>query len=255
MIICSWNVNSVNARLPRVLSFLERCRPDIVCLQELKCTDEKFPLMEIQAQGYEVSLWGQKTYNGVAILSRQPQQNVHRGWRGDLSAQESRYISAQSDGIQVASLYVPNGREVQSDHYHYKLRWLSEAREATRSAANGVRPAFLLGDFNITPDDRDVHDPAAWHESILCSSAERQALRSLLQDGWVDVWRHLHAGEQAFSWWDYRNLSFPRNQGLRIDLILANRAALPRCQRAWIERDERKGDKPSDHAPVLVELS
>ena len=253
MIICSWNVNSINARLPRVIDFLKRTDPDVVCLQELKCTEEKYPWDAIKEAGYETVMRGQKTYNGVAILSKHDITDVSLGWDGE-DGTEARFIGGTVNGVRLSSLYVPNGRAVGDPHYDYKLRWLDQVRDLTESQAQSSMPSFLLGDFNITPDDRDVHDPQAWKDEVLCSSKERTSLQNYFDLGWKDSWRALNGEETTFSWWDYRNLSFPKNKGLRIDLILANEAGLNCCHRTWIDRDERKGQKPSDHAPVLAEL-
>lgn len=250
--IISWNVNSINVRLERLLGLLDREHPDFVCLQELKCSDDKFPFAAVQARGYHASVHGQKTYNGVAVLSKSPPELVSKGFASAALGEQARLISVRQNDLTVISAYVPNGQAVGSEKYSYKLNWLDQLTLHMRSSFGAADKVILAGDFNIAPGDLDVHDPDAWREQILCSSAERERLTSIMQAGYHDVLRDLSGQERHYSWWDYRMLAFQKNLGLRIDLILASaamRAGLISCR---IDRDERKGEKPSDHAPVIA---
>ncbi|HQY64232.1 MAG: exodeoxyribonuclease III [Myxococcales bacterium] len=258
MKIASYNVNSLRAREARVLAWLAKEAPDVLCLQELKLEEEKFPHLEIAALGYKAAVYGQKTYNGVAILSRHELTDVERGFGDGADDPQARFIAATTGGVRVMCAYMPNGESPSSDKYAYKLAWFDRLTRwlAPRLAGgSGAGRALLLGDYNVAPTDLDVHDPAAWAGSALCSAPERAAFQGLLDLGLVDTFRALHPEEKAFSWWDYRMLGFPKNRGLRIDHVLVTRDLMPRLTAAWIDRAERKGKQPSDHAPVLVELS
>jgi len=255
VILAAWNVNSLNVRLPRLLAWLAAVSPDVVCLQETKLEDSRFPMPEIEAAGYAAHPSGQKTYNGVAILARAglPVADVTTGIPG-FADEQKRVIAATVAGLRVVGVYVPNGQAVGSDKYHYKLAWFAALEQMLRAELERHPALAVAGDFNVAPDDRDVHDPALWEGQVLCSQPERAALRALLDAGLQDSFRLFEQPEKSFSWWDYRQLAFPKNRGLRIDLILLSSALAARCTASRIDRGERKGEKPSDHAPVRVEL-
>ncbi len=254
MRLASYNVNSLRAREARVLAWLAKESPDVLCLQELKLEEAKFPLLELAALGYKAAVFGQKSYNGVAILSKHELTDVERGFADGAEDAQARFIAATTNGVRVLCAYMPNGESVASDKYGYKLAWLDRlARWLAPRVAEGR--TVLLGDYNIAPTDLDTHDPGAWANSTLCSPPERAAFQRLLDLGFVDAFRQLHPEEPVFSWWDYQMLGFPKNRGLRIDHALLTRDLVPRLQGAWIDREERKGKQPSDHAPVLVELA
>ncbi len=254
MKIASWNVNSLNVRLPHVLQWLETARPDVLALQETKLVDEKFPVAEIEAAGYQVAYSGQKTYNGVALLSKYPIEDVITDVLG-LDDPQRRILGATINGVRILDLYVVNGQEVGSEKYAHKLHWLRKVHEyvAQDLAAHGNY--VVLGDFNIAPTDGDVHDPKVWHERILCSTPERDALQAILDLGFIDTFRLFEQEEKLFSWWDYRMNGFKRNLGLRIDLILANKSLAERCISSLIDKTPRGWERPSDHAPVIAEFS
>ncbi len=252
--VATWNVNSVRARLARVLAWLERQRPDVVCLQETKVVDDDFPAAEIAAAGYRAVVFGQKTYNGVAILAREEPADVVRGLPGDGPDAERRLIAATVGGVRVVGVYAPNGGEVGSDKYVFKLDWYRRLRAWLDAACDPAAELLICGDFNVAPDDRDVYDPVAWRGQTLCTDAEREALAGLAGWGLVDGLR-LHRQEGGlYTWWDYRAGAFHRGWGLRIDHFLLTRPLAARCTAVDIDRDERKGDKPSDHAPVIATL-
>lgn len=252
--VATWNVNSIKARLERALLWLDKVRPDIVCLQELKVQDEDFPRDEMAEAGYHAAVHGQRTYNGVAILSRSDVTDIRAGMQDDVPDPQARVISGRTFGIQVVSAYVPNGKEVGSDKWEYKLDWLSRFRDYASRSFEPDDPVLLGGDFNVAPEDRDVANPDRWRESVLCHEGGRNSLRKLMALGYSDTMRLHHDGEGPYSWWDYRRLAFPKGDGLRIDHILASEPLSDRCVAAYVDRDERKGKKPSDHAPVIVEL-
>ncbi|MDR2189353.1 MAG: exodeoxyribonuclease III [Azonexus sp.] len=253
MKIASWNVNSLKVRLPHLLDWLVEQQPDVLCLQELKLEDAHFPHAEIEAVGYRAACSGQKTYNGVALLARQPITDIVCG--NPLFADEQkRLIAGTINGVRVISAYVPNGQAVGSDKYDYKLRWLAALAEWLAGELAAFPQLALGGDYNIAPDDRDVHDPAAWADGILCSTAERAAFRRLLGLGLQDSFRLFEQADKSFSWWDYRMLGFQKNLGLRIDHILLSPPLAARCTAAGIDRAPRKRERPSDHAPVWAVL-
>jgi exodeoxyribonuclease-3 len=253
MKLATWNVNSLKVRLPHLLQWLAANPVDVLCLQETKLTDDKFPLAEINAAGYEVAFTGQKTYNGVAILARHPLQDVVRN-NPHFPDEQQRLIAATVDGVRVICAYVPNGQEVGADKYAYKLRWL-EALRTWVGEEMAAHPQFaILGDYNIAPEDRDVHDPAAWAGQIHCSDLERDALRALFALGLKDAFRLFEQPEKQYSWWDYRQMAFRRNRGLRIDHILLSQALVDRCEACVIDREPRKMEQPSDHTPVIATL-
>ena len=258
MRIATWNVNSIGARIERVVEWLESAQPDVVGLQELKCTDEAFPLMPIQALGYEVATWGTGRWNGVAILSKVGLSDVTIGLTGQPEfdgALEPRAIGATCDGVRFWSLYVPNGREPGHDHYHYKLEWLSALRAtaAAEMTALGDLPYALTGDFNIAPRDEDVWDIALFADSTHVTPAERAALAEVESVGLTDVMPRALKGE-PYTFWDYRNGAFHRGWGMRIDLVLGNAPFAAAVTDAYIDREARKGKGASDHAPVVVDL-
>lgn len=252
MQIATWNVNSIRARLPRVLEWLERVGPDVVCLQETKVRDDQFPVAEMAARGYHALVFGQPTYNGVAILSRAPTGPVFHGFPGDDGDQERRLIATTINGITVVCVYVPNGREVGSPTYEHKLAWIYRLRSLLNDLAAPGDLLAVCGDFNVAPGDGDVHDPDRWRGQLLCSQPERTAFEDLLEWGLVDVLRHHHPGPGPFTWWDYRGGAFHRDWGLRIDHVLATKPLAERCAAVETHRDERKGERPSDHVPVVA---
>lgn len=254
MKIASWNVNSLNVRLPHLLDWLGSAAPDVVALQETKLENGKFPLDAIGAAGYRCVYSGQKTYNGVAILARDDPADALTDVAG-LDDPQRRILVATVAGVRIVNLYVVNGQSVGSEKFAYKLDWLDKVRAWLATELQRFPQMVVLGDFNIAPDDRDVHDPAAWHEQILCSTPERAALRSVTDLGLHDSFRLFNQEGGHYSWWDYRQAGFRRNLGLRIDLILASEALRSRCRSASIERTPRTWERPSDHAPVVLELS
>ena len=254
MKIASWNVNSLKVRLPHLLDWLAEAQPDVVCLQELKLEDPYFPRAEIEAAGYHAAFAGQKTYNGVALLAKAPIGEVTVG--NPLFADEQkRLISGTVDGIRVVCAYMPNGQEVGCDKYDYKLRWLAALADWLSSELQAYPRLALCGDYNIAPDERDVHDPQRWQDCILVSEPERAAFRRFIELGLVDSFRLFEQPEKTFSWWDYRMLGFQKNQGLRIDHILLSAPLAAQCSAAGIDRAPRKRERPSDHAPVWASLT
>ena len=254
MKIATWNVNSLKVRLPQVLDWLAMAQPDILCLQETKLTDENFPAGEIEAAGYHVVFSGQKTYNGVAIISRQPATDVITDVPG-LDDPQRRILGTTIDDVRVLNLYVVNGQEVGSEKYAHKLYWLEKVTDYVRKQFEQHEHFVVLGDFNIAPEDRDVYDPEAWHERILCSTPERQALQTILDLGLSDVFRKFDQEENSYSWWDYRAAAFRRNMGLRIDLILSSQSLTDSCTACYIDKEPRQLERPSDHTPVVAEFS
>ncbi|GIX32474.1 MAG: exodeoxyribonuclease III [Lysobacterales bacterium] len=254
MRIVSWNVNSIRARLEQVLRFCSEQQPDVLALQETKVEDADFPAEPFRALGYELVLNGQRAYNGVALLARGPLADPCLAL-ADFPDPQRRFLAVTFGDLRLINVYVVNGQEVGSDKYAYKLRWL-EALKRQLEAELALHPRLIvLGDFNVAPDDRDVHDPALWQGQIHCSEPERAALRAIMAIGLIDAFRRLHPEARAFSWWDYRQGAFRRDMGLRIDLVLLSEALLPRLVAAGIAREVRAWEKPSDHAPVWIELS
>ena len=254
MKIASWNVNSLKVRLPQVLQWLESEKPDIIGLQETKLTDELFPRDEIKAAGYRVLFSGQKTYNGVALLSREEATDPITDLPG-LDDPQRRVLGATVNGVRFLNLYVPNGQEVGSDKYAYKLDWIEKLQTHVRAQLEIHEIFVIVGDFNIAPEDRDVYDPAGWADSVLCSPPEREAFRRLLDAGLADAFRLFEQEEKIWSWWDYRMGAFRRDMGLRIDHILVSSALAKSCTACRIDRAPRTWERPSDHAPVVAEFS
>ncbi|MBI2313982.1 MAG: exodeoxyribonuclease III [Betaproteobacteria bacterium] len=253
MKLATWNVNSLKVRLPQVLEWLASCRPDALCLQETKLEDPNFPRVEIEAAGYRALFSGQKTYNGVAILSRQPAVDPLAAIPG-LDDPQKRVLAATVNGVRVICLYVPNGEAVGSDKYQYKLRWLAACTKWLKQELGRHERLAVLGDFNVAPEERDVHDPKLWEGQVLFSAPEREAFQEILRLGLKDSFRLFEQPEKAFTWWDYRMNGFKRNLGLRIDHILASAALASRCERCTIDVEPRRAERPSDHAPVVAEF-
>jgi exodeoxyribonuclease-3 len=252
--IASWNVNSVRARLDRLVDYLAAHQPDVLCLQETKCQDAQFPHAAIEAAGYRAAHHGQRAYNGVAILARQPLEDPQPGLQDGVDDPQARLIAATVGGVRVVSVYAPNGQRVGAEAYAYKLAWYGRLRRYLDRRHAPAERLVLAGDFNVAPEDRDVHDPAGWAGGVLVSGPERRALRDLCGFGLVDTFRQHHREAGRYSWWDYRALAFPRDAGLRIDLVLATRLLAARCTAADIDREARKGPQPSDHTPVWAEF-
>ena len=255
MKIASWNVNSLNVRLPHLLRWLDEAKPDVVALQETKLEDQKFPEDALLELGYRSQFCGQKTYNGVAIVSRLPFSGECVTAIPGFDDPQKRVLAATVGGVRIVDLYVVNGEAVGSEKFDYKLRWLAAVREWLREELAAHPDLVVLGDFNIAPDDRDVHDPKRWRGKILCSTPEREALQALLDLGLHDSFRLFNDEAGHHSWWDYRLAAFQRGWGLRIDLVLVSDALKARCTAAGIDRDPRGWERPSDHTPVFVEIA
>lgn len=255
MKIASWNVNSLRVRLPHVLDWLATEQPELLGLQETKTIDENFPEEAINAAGYQVLFSGQKTYNGVAILSRLKQQatDIITELPG-MDDPQRRVLGATYGKVHFLNLYVPNGSEVGSEKFHYKLDWLSKLHKHVKQQLTQHQQFIMAGDFNIAPQDADCHDPAAWEGSVLVSPQERQAYQRLIKLGLSDSFRLFEQDEKIYSWWDYRMLGFRRNRGMRIDLILTNNNMSEKCTASYVDKKPRKLERPSDHAPVVAEF-
>ena len=254
MKLATWNVNSIKVRLPQLIDWLGVARPDVVCLQEIKTEEAKFPRAEIEAAGYVAAVSGQKTYNGVAILSRLPPGEVSTGMPG-FQDEQKRLIAATIEGVRVVCVYCPNGQAVGSEKYDYKLRWFAALKDYLAAERSRNPRLAVAGDFNVAPEDRDVHDPKAWEGQVHVSGPERKAWSALLELGLKDAFRLFDQPAEIFSWWDYRMLGFQRNAGLRIDQILLAAELAARCTACTIDKSPRKLERPSDHAPVVAELS
>ncbi len=252
MKVVSWNINSLRKRQDRLFEWLERTKPDVVCLQETKCTDEQFPALALQAAGYRAAYHGEKSYNGVAILAKSQLHDVRASLCDEVDDPQARVISATIESVRIYSIYAPNGQAVGSPAYQYKLEWYRRLRDClTREPTSEV---IVCGDFNVAPEDIDTHDPALWQGAIMCSDAERRAFHELRDVGLVDTLRLHHCEGGLFTWWDYRMLAFPKNRGLRIDAVLASESLAAKCSAAGVDRDMRKGKEPSDHAPIWAEF-
>jgi exodeoxyribonuclease-3 len=254
MRLATWNVNSIRVRLPQLLDWLATARPDVLCLQELKTEQAKFPRAELEAAGYASAVNGQKTYNGVAILARAALAEVTTDIP-DFADEQKRVVAATIGGVRVVCVYCPNGQAIDSDKYQYKLRWFKALKEYLAAELSRHPRLAVAGDFNVAPEDRDVHDPKAWEGQVLVSEPERQAWRALLALGLKDSFRLFEQPDRIYSWWDYRMLGFPRNLGLRIDHILLSEPLARACSASSVDKAPRKLERPSDHAPVLAEVA
>jgi len=251
--IATWNVNSLKVRLPHVLQWLETESPDVLALQETKTLDENFPIEEINEAGYQVSYIGQKTYNGVATLCKSSIETI-ANCLPDYDDVQRRVLAVNNSNITILNLYVPNGSEVDSDKYRYKLEWFSRLHPFIQQLQENNDRLIILGDFNIAPEDQDVHDPLEWEGSVLVSPAERDEFKKLLSHGLKDCFRLFDQEEKSFSWWDYRAAAFRRGRGLRIDHILASEVLSSSCRACYIDKEPRKLERPSDHTPVVAEF-
>lgn len=258
MRIATWNINSVRQRLDLLLEFLQTSSPDILCLQEIKCMDDAFPREAIESAGYQVIVHGQKTFNGVAILSKLPLDDVRRGLPGDDTDEQARYIEAVvpygSGVLRVASIYLPNGNPVGTEKYPYKLAWMKRLQLHAKSLLALEEPLVLAGDYNVIPNAQDVHDPAVWSEDALFLPETRAAFQSLVNMGLTDAFRACDRDEKLYTFWDYQAGAWPKNNGIRIDHHLLSPQAADRLQTAFIEKEWRARDKPSDHVPVIAVL-
>jgi exodeoxyribonuclease III len=254
MKIASWNINSLRKRHDRLIEWLAEKQYDVVCLQETKCSDDQFPEMALSAAGYHAVFHGQKSYNGVAILARGRLLDPQPSLCDEVVDEQARVIAATVDSIRIICIYAPNGQAVGSPAFAYKLEWFARLRDCIARAQKTFAAVILCGDFNVAPEDRDVHDPALWQGAIMCSEPERAAFAALERLGLRDTLRIHHPEPGLFTWWDYRMLAFPKNRGLRIDEILASEKVAARCIGAGIDREMRKGKDPSDHAPIWAEF-
>jgi exodeoxyribonuclease-3 len=252
MKVATWNVNSIRTRLDRLLAFLDREQPDIVCLQELKTTAENFPTEAIEAAGYRCAVHGQRTYNGVAILSREKPVEISRGFGDTAWDDQARLVGATVDDIRIYSAYFPNGGEIGSEKWAFKLGWIERLRQFLQENHRPKERLLICGDTNVALNESDVANPDKWADSVLFAEPARDAIRGLLDWGLVDVFGRLNPRGGVFSWWDYRQLAFPKGDGLRIDHVLATEPLASIASEARIDREERKGKQPSDHAPVLA---
>lgn len=254
MKIATWNVNSIIARLPLVTRWLEKENPDILCIQETKGADDKFPLLELKSAGYDCVLFGQQSYNGVAIISRAGCAGVTRGFPEDDATSQARLLAVDIAGIRIINVYVPNGQVVGADKYQFKLNWMKRLREFLDQNYDPKSEVLLCGDFNVAPEERDVHNPLLWQNRILFSEPEKAALQHIKDWGFTDTFR-LHTEEGGhYSWWDYRAGGFRRNLGLRIDHVWVSESLAKRNTKTWIDKETRAWERPSDHAPVVAEF-
>lgn len=255
MKIATWNVNSIAIRLEQILDWLETTGTDVLCLQETKTTDEKFPLQTINDAGYNAAFIGQKSYNGVAIISKHEINDVQKNFPDDTEDAAKRLIAATVDGVRVVNTYIPNGSELWSDKFDFKLDWLQRLRRFFDQTCAADSDVLLCGDFNVAPDERDVWNVAMWEGKIHFSKPERAAIHHVKQWGFEDVFRKTNGDERKFSWWNYREGAFFKNQGLRIDHIWASKSLAEKCVGCWIDRKPRGAERPSDHTPVVAEFA
>lgn len=256
MRIATFNVNGIAARLPRLLEWLEEKRPDVACLQEVKCADERFPAAGIEAAGYHVLVHGQKGFNGVAILSREPAAEVRRGLPGDDTDEQARYLEADVNGVRIASIYLPNGNPRPGPKYEYKLAWMARLRARSAALLADETPTVLAGDYNVAPEDRDVFSMSAMADDALVQPPSRAAFRTIVNQGWTEALRGVHpADDHLYTFWDYQAGAWPRNAGLRIDHFLLCPRVADRLVNAGVDRGARAKEKASDHAPVWVDLA
>jgi len=255
MIIASWNVNSISVRLEQLLAWMQENKPTVVCLQETKTIDDKFPKDAFTERGYFCEFFGQKSYNGVALISTKPIEGVRKGFKEEPPESSKRFIEAQIEGIRILNLYIPNGQAVGSEKFFYKLTWLNALQKHLESEHRPTDPIVMCGDFNVALEDIDTYDPIEAAGQIMCSEQEREALKRIQSFGFTDAFR-LHDKEAGkYSWWDYRMAAFRRNMGYRIDHIWVSQPLADKSQRCWIDKAPRKLERPSDHAPVVVELA
>lgn len=255
MLLATWNVNSILARMDSVVRWLDDVKPDVLCMQETKCTDDKFPTLIFQERGYQCHLFGQQSYNGVAILARGPCDTMQRGYPGDDETAQSRLITARIGGIDIVNVYIPNGQKVGAEKFDLKLAWMRRLRDFLDASYDRKTLVLLCGDFNVAPEDRDVHDVRLWQGRIMFSDPERSTLQHIKDWGFTDAFRLHTDAAGKFTWWDYRAGAFRRNLGLRIDHIWISEPLVSRSVRTWIDIEPRTWEKPSDHAPVLAEFS
>ena len=253
MKLATWNVNSLNVRLSHVIDWVRHRRPDVLCLQETKLEDPKFPREALKEAGYEAAILGQKTYNGVAILSRLPMHDVESGIPG-LEDEQKRVLAATVGGVRIVCVYVPNGEKIGSAKFEYKMRWMGSLKAWLKGELERHPKLAVVGDYNVAPEPEDVHDPAAWEDKIHFTPPEREALHGLFGIGFKDAFRLFDQPERSYTWWDYRMLSFRKKKGLRIDHILLSSELAKRCRSCSIDIEPRRLEKPSDHAPVMAEL-
>ena len=254
MKIATWNVNSVRARLPNVLAWLEQVKPDVLLMQEIKCETSAFPVMEFTAAGYQVHALGQKSYNGVAIASLHPIEDVREGLPDAGGDEQARYLEAKIKGMRVASLYLPNGNPVGTEKYSYKLDWMARLKRHAATLLREEKCVVLGGDYNIIPAELDVYDPKDWEQDALYLPQSRAAFRDILNLGYTEIFRALHPAQRAYSFWDYQGGAWQQDKGLRIDHFLLSPEAVDRCVDCVIDRTPRGQDKASDHTPVIVEI-
>jgi exodeoxyribonuclease-3 len=254
MKVATWNVNSVNVRLEQALPWIKRVQPDVICLQEIKCMDEKFPYLDFADAGYKAVVLGQKAYNGVAILSRFEMDDVQYNFPDDTAESPARLIAATIKGLRIVDVYIPNGTELGSDKFAFKLDWLQRLRNFFDETCNVNSDVLLCGDFNVAPDERDVYDVPTWQGKLHFSIPERAALDYVQKWGFVDAFRKFESAGRHFSWWNYREGAWQRDNGLRIDHIWVSRSLASKCKKCWIDKSTRGLEKPSDHAPVIAEF-
>ena len=254
MKIATWNVNSINVRLEQVLDWLEKTETDVLCLQETKCVDEKFPFEEFHNIGYETAFTGEKSYNGVAILSRHKIEDVQKNFRDDALDAPKRLIAATVKNVRIVNTYIPNGTELWSEKFTFKLDWLQRLRKMFDETCNKSGDVLLCGDFNVAPDERDVWNVQAWEGKLHFSKPERAAIHHVKQWGFVDIFRQMNGDEKKFSWWNYREGAFFKDHGLRIDHIWTSESLAKKCVGCWIDREPRGAERPSDHTPVVAEF-
>lgn len=254
MKIATWNVNSINVRMPQLLDWMGRTGPDVVCLQETKCVDENFPFAALNEAGYQTAFFGQKSYNGVAILSKHEILDVQKGFDGDEEEAPKRLIAGTVNGIRIVNTYIPNGTEIWTDKFTFKLDWLMRLRRFFDDTCEINKDVLLCGDFNVAMEDLDVWSVEQWEGKLHFSKPERAAMYNVKQWGFVDVFRKINGGAQEFSWWNYREGAWQRNRGLRIDYIWTSPALAEKCKGCVIDRSTRDLEKPSDHAPVVAEF-
>ncbi len=254
MKIATWNVNSINVRMPQLLGWLDRTEIDIVCFQETKTVDENFPLEDLQNAGYEAAFMGQKSYNGVAIISKFPITDVQKNYLDDDDEAPKRLIAATINGVRIVNTYIPNGTELWTDKFTFKLDWLQRLRRFFDETCNREKDVLLCGDFNVAPDELDVWNVTAWQDKLHFSKPERAAMHNVKQWGFVDLFREMNPESQEFSWWDYRAGAWQKNHGLRIDHIWTSPSLASKCTACYIDKAPRALEKPSDHAPVVAEF-